>query len=729
MTTVNKNNAQLKAHLVGKAAKVFNKDMLVLDFIESRSAPAIAGMLIDNMVKKGNVVQYIPTYLDQNGEEREHNFYKFSHKTRYLDYDFRQVALFATCLSRILPHMDEEFEYEALCSNTYIWKNSFRDVWHANKSKNIYNPKEDVKENWVKVVKHTIDSAIDCNLIETRTDENGLVMLKHTQKYLGSAVSRKGIMHQDTPITDANRRKERVKGNYNLKKDGTSSLVREAMSFIEDQAQVVNEYVVGIAAKLLQVYKGEEGDGIIPEILKDSEHVIHGSLAQVGKKLYSELFADLRGRMYQFAHSGPNPQSADLAKVMCLVENDNWVEKGSREYDIFMDEFTNEICGKKNAKYMDEKFIRYAAANPEKAFHALLEEEEYTNKAGELKTRLKMKFKKIFSYLQFCRYWLDFETNGKANVRIGFGPDAKCSGAQYLGIVAGCRAMMEACGLTTGEKGDDPYIMSATEVAKIMAEHNTFSEYTPLSRDEIKTPFMAIQYGGGVPALMKKDFVEIMNKKGVPSHLMEEYCKLVIEGIQKSMGEIINGWINGLRTAIEKRLDETGKCSLRFRMLDGFTFTKKGEAYVHLTEQPFRITLPEINRSVIFGSFEQEEGWMVASKVEGTLQKRNFIYYSPVHFIQGLDAVVARRIALEAKWLGIEGYTSIHDQMRSQINDTHLMMEVVARAYEWTFITNDPAKHLEDQLGHEIVNKNCPLKEKATLDRDVLRHENAYYFE
>jgi len=335
--------------------------------------------------------------------------------------------------------------------------------------------------------------------------------------------------------------------------------------------------------------------------------------------------------------------------------------------------------------------------------------------------------------MTLAKDYISFEDTNQADCRIGFGPDAKCSGAQILSILAGCETLSAACGLTTEEeRPKDPYVMSTEEIAKLLP----IGQYGTLKREDIKTPFMAIQYGGGVPALRFKKFEPVLERIGVEIQDRDDFCKdIVIEGIKNALGVKVKGIIEGLQVAAAEMLQETNKPYFEYRHIDGFKCTKKGEAKVKITDEPFRINYGSLDTdAVIFGSFEESKGgkrgWIVDSHTTGPLQRQNFIHYFPVHFVQGLDAVIARAIANKAKALGIEGYTSIHDQFRCCLRDTPKMMQVVAEAYEEVFIDNDPLQDLEDQLRGVKIGRVNPLKPiTKVVTKEVLYSKNAFYFE
>jgi len=685
-----------------KQDQVIDESMIVTDNIEHKSSGFIAGRLLNALEKKGVIVQCL---VQTEGYQAKEYHYEFP--TR-IQFDVREVAMLAVQLAGLLIHIDKPMNIEVVANTTFAYKR-FKEIAHANAA--LFGFENMNKEYWVGKVMKGLKLAIDADLLSIDDEGN----IERTKRFISSCISRKGVAHQIESITLENRRKERVKTRFNPKKDGTSPLVRSAMEFIESQGQVVNTWLLDIVNDYIE-YSVEGNEALLPEI-QDSMHVINGcNQLKAHEVLYSEYFQDLRGRMYQFAHAGPNPQSSDLARALCYHTEENIVYKtDSVVYNMFMSELRDEVA---NCQYaMQPDMLAWVVANPLAAI------KKYED--GSLPV------KKFWTYLTLAKDYMNFETVGYTDCRIGFGPDAKCSGAQILAILAGCEELGAACGLTTGERPADPYQRSAKEIGIIAGD-----KYGELCRDDVKTPFMAIQYGGGVPALRFKKFEPVLERIGVELEDRNEFCKdVVITGIMRALGDKVNGIIDGLRVAAAKVLNNTGKDYFDYKHIDGFKCTKMGDAQVKLTQEYFIINFGKVDtQGVIFGATEESnngaKGWMINSNTSGVLQRQNFVHYFPVHFIQGLDAVVARAIANACKEQGIEGYTSIHDQFRSCLRDAPKMMECVAEAYRYTFIENNPLKHLEAQLGDVEINGLNPLDEiQQIVTEEILTSSNAFYFE
>lgn len=708
---------QFKA--IVEAADKIESSMINLSDIELKSSGFIATSLVHALEKDGFYTQHLP--MDENGQPAD-NQYVFA--TQVPNFDNRLVAMLAVQLAGVLPFLDTEYNFDHVVS-TAVFRRRFRDIARANQFiPGAFNNMMDAAgtTHWHEKLGRGLELAIKAGLVEERV-EDGVTYIKHTQKYIGSCISRTSVMHKQESISNDNRRKERVKTRSNPRKDGTSVEVREALTYIESQAQCVNRWLMDSINNFI-AHCGTNNLSL-PAVFNESRHVIHGcnELANVAE-LFSEYFMDLRGRMYQFAHCGPNPQASDMAKALCYHTVTNPVAKGSAQHEMFLNEMFGEVIGDKDSVWATETYIRRVAQAP---VNALVHAFQQNN--GELP------FKKFFSYMDMCKTWVEFEDTGFGDSRLGFGPDAKCSGAQIFSILAGCETMAKACGLVTGydQKPADPYNMSAQEVNKItacMADAGLVPSRT-ITRNEIKTPFMAIQYGGGVPSLRFKRFEPTMEALGIAGDRRNDFCKdVVIEGINNAMGPTIGSFIEALRQGVASYCEDNDVDYFEHRHIDGFLSTKKGEANVRMTEDAFIINYGVDGKGVIFGSKESNTGWTVESRTSGPLQRANFIYYFPVHFIQGLDAVMARKIALGAKKLGLRGYSTIHDQFRVCLEDApRLRSEVVPAVYEDMFINNDPVAHLSKQINVQLTWGN-PLKQKVqVVTREMLFSSDAYYFE
>jgi len=697
-----------------KANETVDASSIVIEGIEHKSSGFIAGRLVAVLEKKGHLIQSL-AYDEMGNPAKNYHF------NSHLQHE--AIAMLAVELAGILPLIDVEMEISTIANSTFVWKNFYR-IARAN-SKIVAYPGDMNKAYWVVKATKALELGVEAKLL-TRTDK-GVI---RSDRYLSTCVSRSGIAHQTNPITDDNRRKERVKMNFNPKKDGTSREVRQALTFIESNAQCVNTTLLDVLNQVVAYYT--DNQLLLPEVLKTSKHVIDGcNFLRCANALHSEYFMDLRGRMYQFCHYGPNPQSSDMAKALCYHTVQEEVLVDTPAFEIFKTEMFDEVIGG-NDYWAREDVIRRVAGNTAGALqHAL------SANGG-------IPFKKFFTYMDMCHTWVAFLDHGKATTQLGFGPDGKASGAQILSILAGSRTLAKACGLTADVvRTADPYVMSCAAIERLQVKSTVMSirQALQLTRNDVKTPFMAIQYGGGVPALRYKAFEPIMGRVGVNECDREAFCKdYVIEGVKEALGAKVGSLIEGLREAAKEVQTITGKDYFNYRHIDGFLCTKKGDAKVMMTEAPFMINFGETGKqAVIFGSLETEQkvaqGWMIDSHTIGELQAQNFMHYFPVHFVQGLDAVMARKIALECEKQGLRGYSTIHDQFRVCLSDAPKMKVVIANVYKDMFIDNNPLMHLQAEMSRAAkcdiqINVGNPLHAiTQVVTEEILYSENSYYFE
>lgn len=238
-------------------------------------------------------------------------------------------------------------------------------------------------------------------------------------------------------VTDENRRVSRVKGNVSK----PSALMLSAQKILEDTAYCVDTQMLDLI-KLLMV----ERDRKYVEINANRHVVVGCDSLRNATHLYSEYFADARGRLYHAACAGPNPQSSDLARSLYSLAEADVVDmhEQAEAFEMFKAELMD-ISGIKEEDL--EKWCRGIADRPADFLRATL---EYStrNEMGEFVTvEPRVKCKKPFTTIKMAFNYVSFLDTGKADVRVGIGEDAKCSGTQYLAFIAGDENMARATGL------------------------------------------------------------------------------------------------------------------------------------------------------------------------------------------------------------------------------------------------------------------------------------------
>jgi hypothetical protein len=513
-----------------------------------------------------------------------------------------------------------------------------------------------------------------------------------------------------TQVTDDTRRKPYIKGG----KVKPSKTLKAAINFLEATEYHVENAMVSIVAGALGMI--EKSGGVTPLAIQQELHVWFNACNMAREDvLFSDYFGDNRGRLYHVACAGPNPQSSDFARSLYSHNVENFVNKldesGSLtpEYVMFMNEL-NDIAG---GKFVESAYLTRVASNPRGALVHMLQ-------SGDAP-------KKPFTYIRLALDWMKFETTGMCDSRVGFGLDAKCSGTQYLAFIAGNMEMARATGLVdSDEKAADPYQLSLVQVIKALDKSSMkmlpeiMDKYLNKKdgRSFIKTPYMAIQYGGGVGALLgNKDYMEYVAEMGIHITKQQAFAELVVEAIHCALGEKINMFIEKVQAAALKKCEEEGKEYFDYKHTDGQRVHKPCYPSRDICDA-FSIRVDSKTR-VIFGQQVDDKPWSIR---DSKPTKEEFVRTFVVNYIQGIDALVARTVAKYAKKAGLRGFTSIHDCFRCCLADAPKMMSVIREAYVEIFVHNNQFEHLAKQIG------GIDMYHTNIVTEELLMSEFAYYF-
>jgi hypothetical protein len=481
-----------------------------------------------------------------------------------------------------------------------------------------------------------------------------------------------------TMIDDTNRRVSQVKGG----KVKPSKLLDKAMRYLEATPFSADMDMTTI----INLVKSQTPELAIWKDVKGSMNGINDM--EAGVDYYSEQKADKRGRMYHVAHAGTNPQGDDYNRSIYKLNVESIVTKDSEAYTFFMNEL-EEAAGK-DPKYMSTEYLMRVGKSPVRALKTFLES------AG---------VDSPFMYVRLARYFVTFEETGECDVRVPMGLDAKCSGTQILAILAGNKQLLEATGFTM-KKVFDPYALCAIQM-----------DMAGIDRNAMKTPYMAIQYGGGKKALTEqKDYMKVMFDAGIEDS--EEAANITIEAVKRVLGKKIIGLQEYMAEQVAAIMEANGKSNVVYTHIDGQIVDLVVCGKVELTATFTSIRYTQ-NTIISFGSQLKNTGLTVSDKTPSADEyARTFM----VNYIQGIDALIARTVAALAKDAGIEGYVSIHDCFRTALKDTPKLKALICRAYEIIFVENDPIAHLCSQL-----NIDMPLVSRE-LTSDMIYNKEAYFF-
>jgi len=523
----------------------------------------------------------------------------------------------------------------------------------------------------------SVDGVLEALVLMGFMDELGGVFYVSQKFYDACYVSEK-TAPLTSMITDMNRRVSQVKGG----KVKPSQLLDKAMRFLEATPFSADMDM----ATIINLVKSQTPELAIWKDVKGSMNGINDM--EAGVDYYSEQKGDKRARMYHVAHAGTNPQGDDYNRACYKLNVASVVKKTDAAYTYFMNEL-EEAAGK-DPKYMAADYLMRVGKSPVRALKTFLE------CAG---------VDSPFMYVRLARYFVTFEETGECDVRVPMGLDAKCSGTQILAILAGNKQLLEATGFTN-KKVFDPYALCAIQM-----------DMAGIDRNAMKTPYMAIQYGGGVTALVnQKDYMQVMFDAGIED--AEQAANITIEAVKRVLGNKIVGVQDYIAEQVGLIMEKTGKTNVVYKHIDGFVVDLQVCGKVELTANFTSIRYTQ-NTIISFGSQLKNTGLTVSDKTPSAAEyARTFM----VNYIQGIDALIARTVAALACDAGIEGYVSIHDCFRTALKDTPKLKALICRAYEIIFVENDPIAHLCDQL-----NIDMPLVSKE-LTSEMIYNPDAYFF-
>ena len=501
-----------------------------------------------------------------------------------------------------------------------------------------------------------------------------------------------------------------------------------AMQRLQNEAFRVNPIVEDLAHVMERM----------PHKFVADAYVINNSVSLVNEygyftDLYSEWGGDSRGRLYLLACASANPQTSDLARSLYSHTVENWVEKGSDAYDMFMAEL--EECAGSDEWATADTLTNIALDVRGYLLHVLNLPEA-------------MRPAKPFTLARVAQDWYKFETEGKCDSRVSFGLDAKNSGTQYLAVLAGDLNISGATGITISpEKVADPYVQSLGFLKKNVSMSNFKVDMDMLNRSLVKTPYMAIQYRGTVSALLNsKDWVEAMKGTGlfndchnqkVTDERARAFSEMMVASIYEALGPQIINFIEELEEAVRYILDKHGIAYFDYAMTDGFVVHKP--CYKKWSVDAPEAVRVDLKSRVIFGDMKGDKAWQVR---DAQPSGEEFIRTFMVNFIQGIDALVCRTFVKYAQKYGLRGVTVIHDCFRTCLADAPKLKEVIADTYMDIFVGdgNSVNRQLEN-LANELIKMGAPSNLFAKYGKmnglsgmtneefkECMYHENSYYF-
>lgn len=586
-------------------------------------------------------------------------FGAIAQRADYVTHSVTQQQLAAAAIFRTLFNMNGG-EYDDNCLND----NFAYDLVELNKRNR--------DKGQLDVVVSGVETCVEMGFIE-RTAGG---MYIQAAKFIDMCSIKSATAPQTTPVDDLARNTTMVKGD----RAKACPMLAQSIKFQQATEYSVNRIMVNIAEQAKKAcFK-------LP-IWKDIRNSMAG-VAQMDADTgyYSEINADKRGRTYFASHFGANPQGCDYNRSVYSLKHTKAVEKDSPAYMMFMAELA-EAAGK-NKTYMQTNVLLRAAANPVVALTKMLEKDLVASP---------------FTYIRLALDFATFERDGVCNVSVPMGLDAKCSGTQILAILAGNMELLAATGFSE-TKVADPYMLCAK-----MYGANA-------DRNIMKKPYMVVQYGGGAASLEKDENLNAMwARQDIDA---ETGSKDVIAAVKAVLGKKIVGMQTGIADAVAAKLKATGATSLEYKHLDGQLVKYVVCGSIELTTEYTEIRYTQ-STVIGFGSKENNTGLTVS---DGIPNAEEFARTFMVNYVQGVDAMIARTVAVMAKDAGLNGYVSIHDCFRTELADAPKLMNVIRDAYYHLFVKHDVLAHLAAQIGFDTVNTD------RILTTEMVYQENAYFF-
>lgn len=585
-------------------------------------------------------------------------FGAIAQRADYVTHSVTQQQLAAATIFRTLFNMNGEYDEQGMCDNFAY------DLVELNKRNR--------DKCQLDVVVCGVETCVEMGFIE-RTAGG---MYIQAAKFINLCSIKYATAPQTTPVDDLARNTTMVKGG--LAK--AYPMLEQSIKFQQATAYTVDLTMVRIveaakkACKQLPIWKG----------IRNSMAGVAQMVAGTG--YYSEIYADKRGRTYFASHFGANPQGCDYNRSVYSLMEVKDVQKDSPAYEMFMLELA-EAAGK-NKTYMSHNVLMRAAYNPVVALTKMLENNLVASP---------------FTYIRLAIDYACFAEHGACTVSVPMGLDAKCSGTQILAILAGNMQLLQATGFSE-TKVADPYMLCAK-----MYGANA-------DRNIMKKPYMVVQYGGGAASLEKDENLDAMwARQGIDA---KTGSKAVITAVKAVLGRKIVSMQEAIAGAVLTRLKDTGATSLEYKHLDGQLVKYVVCGKVDITGEYTEIRYTQ-STVIGFGSKENNTGLNVSDGIPNAME---FVRTFMVNYVQGIDAMIARTVAVMAKDAGLNGYVSIHDCFRTELADAPLLMNVIRDAYNHLFVKHDPLAHLAKQIGFDTVGLD------RILTAEMVYQENAYFF-
>ena len=446
------------------------------------------------------------------------------------------------------------------------------------------------------------------------------------------------VKHYPTPMAAEFVRAQ----NYGI--NHPSKLIKDAIHALERTMFRIDPYMAKVAEKVYQELSDDEA-----YVMDAVAHL----LGQGNPDCIAEFKADDGGRIYQAACHGVNGQASDRSRAMMDLAGVH------KEYDR---DLAMEIINEEMDDMTSDVTTAKLAIHNKGVVKFIIDE---INLGGASKVKKPWSFVKAYNILS------KLEKGHTPYIGMAFGLDAKCSGPQYGALMVGDEGLAAATGFSL-ETVDDAYERACTLVRK--------AGFPMLTRNSIKTPFMATVYGQGYMALLSPDSYDMTNPEDVMffnalykdgDELAEENAKKVRSCIVKSLGKL--GTMMNTVKAAHGYYDDNGQPvyytdkATKFKMPDGQLIAPKYWVKVDINGDDVNQLVPcDVTITTNNEVFKMEKLSLNTKKVDlGKYQRTGL-----VRLIHSVDALVARLIVTHLDQdEGAQHIIAIHDCFRVNIND------------------------------------------------------------
>jgi len=598
-----------------------------------------------------------------------------------IEWKIGHCQLAAMSMFKTLYEMqDQTVHGKQLVDHYFNWINHFRAL---NKDLAFY----DKEASDVFMTYKLIECLVDMKFIVEDEDFKGAYHV--TSKYIDMCVE----SVRKNPLTEGQeRRVPYVKGN----RIKPSNLAKNAMDYLATLEYTADRRMLEIAQQTKAATLHLTKSAVNTTSYWEGTYFLDASEGMDDSVSYhSEYDADHRGRMYHVASYGTNPQGSGVSRSIFTLSNKVKVEKGSKAHEALLNEL-NEYA--KVDRYKEKDYMEKVVKAPVAFLVA------YLNSGSEA-------LGCPFMYVRIVIDLMHLETHGKVMSGIVSGLDAKCSGTQIYAIVTGNLELLRACGFSS-TKVADPYELCCQHIKHIW----------DVSREIMKKPYMSVQYGGGIPALVNnRELMAALNLQD--SAAQYKGAELLIDVVKDVLGSRIDMLKGMVYENILHSLEAAKKTSIAYKHTDGFRV--KYEAYPQITithkYSEVRYAPGLKGKHIFFGSKVKDIG-LQADDDKPTAKEfaRTFM----VNWIQGIDALLARTIIKKADEAGIP-IVAIHDCFRTSLDCVHLLKGIIQEAYIEVFLENDQLANLGKQLNIDFTALNV---DKTIFNEEMIMEEGNYFF-